>query len=181
MSHVKEGGRELRSPSTLMCKSSGSLAFLFAFFGINLILSFSITELMSSWKGPFVRERDKKIWLVALICLLWVCLEGEKLSCFWRRGAFSTKMKNSFVYVLWFWAKALSDHEGADVLCFWLIQFLFIFRGWYNFSLFIVSFSLWSPCILPVWSWAWTIFLNLFCCCLPHHKKGKKRRKYLLF
>ena len=85
MEHLKKRGRHLANRCPLCGKDEERLdhlllhcpkvynlwALIVTIFGVNWVLPRSINDTLVGWKGPPSRKSLKKVWMSALLCLLW--------------------------------------------------------------------------------------------------------------
>ena len=63
-----------------------------------------------------MRKNAKKIWLAVPIILFWSIWRERNRAVFDEGVPSTQKMKNSFVYTMWFWTSVLSDYQGSHII-----------------------------------------------------------------
>ena len=78
----------------------------------------TVKEVLTSWKGPFVGKRRKKVWKSIPLCIFWTVWKERNRLAF-RGGVLNIqKLKNFFVCNLWSWAKLYLGEESLFLIGF---------------------------------------------------------------
>ncbi|RVW82144.1 hypothetical protein CK203_052488 [Vitis vinifera] len=90
--------------------------------GVQWVFSETVKEVLTSWRGPFVGKKRKKIWKSIPLCIFWTVWKERNRLAF-RGGVLDIqKLKNSFVCSLWSWARLYIGEERMSLIGFleWL-------------------------------------------------------------
>ena len=93
-----------------------------ALFRVHWVFPETVKEVLLSWRSPFVGRKRKKIWYSIPLCIFWMVWKERNRLTF-RGGSLDIqKLKNSFVYNLWSWARVYMGEESSSLLVFleWL-------------------------------------------------------------
>ena len=85
---------------------------------VKWVFSKTVKEVLTTWRGPFVGKKRKKVWKSIPLCIFWtVWKERNKLT--FRGGVLNIqKLKNFFVCNLWSWAKVYLGEESFSLIGF---------------------------------------------------------------
>ena len=95
---------------------------VFALFGAQWVFPETDKEVLFGWRGPFVGKKRKKIWNSIPLCIFWMVWKERNKLAFRGDSLAIQKLKNSFVYNLWSWARVYMREESSLLLGFleWL-------------------------------------------------------------
>ena len=60
------------------------------------------------WQSARVGKKRKRVWLAAPLCLLWMLWNERNRAAFENETPSAFRMKSSFLFTVWFWAKLYS-------------------------------------------------------------------------
>ena len=82
-------------------------------------LSETVKEVLTSWKGPFVGKKRKKVWKSIPLCIFWTVWKERNILAFRGRCVLNIqKLKNFFVCNLWSCAKLYLGEESLSLIGF---------------------------------------------------------------
>ena len=84
----------------------------------------TVNEVLTSWRGPFVGKKRKKIWKSIPLYIFWTVWKERNILTF-RGGVLDIqKLNNSFVCSLWSWARLYIREERLSLIGFleWLVS-----------------------------------------------------------
>ena len=90
--------------------------------GVQWVFPETVKGVLTSWRGPFVGKKRKKIWKSIPLCIFWTVWKERNRLAF-RGGELNIqKLKNSFVCSLWSWARLYIGKERMSLIGFleWL-------------------------------------------------------------
>ena len=90
--------------------------------GVQWVFPETVKGVLTSWRGPFVGKKRKKIWKSIPLCIFWTVWKERNMLAF-RGGELNIqKLKNSFVCSLWSWARLYIGKERMSLIGFleWL-------------------------------------------------------------
>ncbi|RVX23098.1 putative ribonuclease H protein [Vitis vinifera] len=76
----------------------------------------SVKEVLSSWKGSFVGRKRKKVWKSIPLFIFWTIWKERNRLAFKGGVLAFQKLKTSFVYNFWGWAKVYIDMESNSLI-----------------------------------------------------------------
>ena len=86
-----------------------------ALFGVQWVFPETVKEVLLSWRSPFVGEKRKKIWKSIPLYIFWTLWKERNRLAF--RGVIDIqKLKNSFVCILWGWARMYSGERSLSLI-----------------------------------------------------------------
>ncbi|RVW45036.1 putative ribonuclease H protein [Vitis vinifera] len=86
--------------------------------GVQWVFPETVKEVLTSWRGPFVGKKRKKIWKSIPLCIFWTVWKERNRLAF-RGGELNIqKLKNSFVCSLWSWARLYIGKERMSLIGF---------------------------------------------------------------
>ena len=132
MEQLKKRGRHLASRCPLCGKDEESLdhlllhcpkvynlwAFIFMIFGLNWVLPRFIKDTLARWKCSPSRKSLRKVWMAALLCLLWTIWKEINGIVFGDMVLSTQRMKNSLMFALWSWGTANSNVHAMNIIDF---------------------------------------------------------------
>ena len=136
-------------------------------FGAQWVFPETIKEVIISWKDSFVGKKRKRIWRSIPLFIFWTVWKERNRLAF-RGGELAIqKIKYSFVYNMWGWAKLYNGAESRSLIGFleWIASSWGLV-GFIVFWSFVVRHSL--PHILLV-CFAAVAFANI--CVFTYQKK----------
>ena len=68
----------------------------------------TVHQSLLAWQSANVGKKRKRVWLVAPLCLFWTLWNERNRAAFENETSFALKMKSSFLFTLWSWAKLYS-------------------------------------------------------------------------
>ena len=78
----------------------------------------TVKEVLTSWRGPFVGKKRKKVWKSILLCIFWTLWKKRNRLAF-RGGMLNIqKLKNFFACNLWSWVKLYLGEESLSLISF---------------------------------------------------------------
>ena len=82
----------------------------------------TVCQALLAWQGARVGKKRKKIWLAAPLCLFWTVWNERNMAAFDNVIPSAIRMKSSFLFTLWSWAKTFSDDNLSSLVDFltWL-------------------------------------------------------------
>ena len=102
--------------------AKGLWNIILALCGVQWVFPNSVKEVLSSWKGSFVGRKRKEVWKAIPLFIFWnIWKERNRLA--FKEGVLAfQKLKTSFVYIIWGWAKVYIDMESNPLIGFleWL-------------------------------------------------------------
>ena len=81
-----------------------------------------VYNILKVWKGSFVGRKRKKVWKSILLFIFWTIWKERNRLAFKGGVLAFQKLKTSFVYNFWGWAKLYIDMESNSLIGFleWL-------------------------------------------------------------
>ena len=95
---------------------------LFSLFGVTLIMSGSMREMLLGWKGAFVGKRRKKVWQTTPSCLFGTEWKARNRIAFKDDFLSIQNLKYLFLFLLWSETK-FSIENGPSTLV-WFIDWM---------------------------------------------------------
>ena len=85
----------------------------------NWVFLLTVRQSLLAWQSVSVGQKRKRVWLAAPLCLFWTLWNERNRAVFENETPSALRMKSSFLFTLWSWAKLYS----VDNLNY-LIEFL---------------------------------------------------------
>ena len=88
----------------------------------NWVFPLTVRQSLLAWQSASVGKKRKRVWLAAPLCLFWTLWNERNRAAFENETAFAFRMKSSFLFTLWFWAKLYSVDNLSSLVEFltWL-------------------------------------------------------------
>ena len=95
---------------------------VFSLFGVNWVIPLTVRDTLLGWFTSFVDKKREKTWRAAPLCLFWTVWKERNMIVFANEVLSIQKMKNSFVYNLFSWAKSCLEVGPISLVNFvdWL-------------------------------------------------------------
>ena len=102
--------------------AKGLWNIILALCGVQWVFPNSVKEVLSSWGGSFVGRKRKKVWKSIPLFIFWTIWKERNMLAFKGGVLAYQKLKTSFVYIIWGWAKVYIDMELKSLIGFleWL-------------------------------------------------------------
>ena len=91
---------------------------ILALCGVQWVFPNSVKEVLRSWKGSFVGRKRKKVWKSIPLFIFWTIWKERNRLAFKGGVLAIQKLKSSFVYNFWGWAKVYIDMESNSLIGF---------------------------------------------------------------
>ncbi|RVW68652.1 Flowering time control protein FY [Vitis vinifera] len=91
---------------------------ILALCGVQWVFPNSVKEVLSSWKDSFVGRKRKKVWKSIPLFIFWTIWKERNRLAFKGGVLAFQKLKTSFVYNFWGWAKVYIDMESNSLIDF---------------------------------------------------------------
>ncbi|RVW16678.1 LINE-1 reverse transcriptase-like [Vitis vinifera] len=96
--------------------AKGLWDIILALCGVQWVFPNSVKEVLSSWKGSFVGRKRKKVWKSIPLFIFWTIWKERNRLAFKGGVLAFQKLKTSFVYNFWGWAKVYIDMESNSLI-----------------------------------------------------------------
>ena len=82
----------------------------------------TVRQALLAWQSARVGKKRKKIWLAAPLCLFWTVWNERNRAAFDNEIPSAIRMKSSFLFTLWSWAKTFGVDNLSSLVDFltWL-------------------------------------------------------------
>ena len=81
-----------------------------------------VRQALLVWQSASVGKKRKSVWLAAPLCLFWTLWNERNMAAFENEISSAFRMKSSFLFTLWSWAKLYSVDNLSSLVDFltWL-------------------------------------------------------------
>ena len=88
----------------------------------NWVSPLTVRQALLAWQGASVGKKQKRIWMTAPLCLFWTLWNERNRAAFENEIPSAFRMKSSFLFTLWSWAKLYSADNLSSLVDFltWL-------------------------------------------------------------
>ena len=95
---------------------------LLAIVDYNWVFPLTVRQALLAWQSARVGKKRKRIWLAAPLCLFWTVWNERNRAAFDNEIPSAFRMKSSFLFTLWSWAKMFSVDNLSSLVDFltWL-------------------------------------------------------------
>ena len=114
ISEVETGG----SPSSSLCKDSGSLEYTLLPLWCVLDSFLLVKETLLGWHGSFVGKARKKAWQIAHLYIFWTVWKKMNMLAFDNKELSLQRLKNYFVCNFWSWVRVSIDLSPSSLVSF---------------------------------------------------------------
>ena len=105
------------------CSAAKMLWNLFlAIMDYNCVFPLTVRQALLAWQSARVGKKRKSVWLAAPLCLFWTVWNERNRAAFDNEIPSAFRMKSSFLFTLWSWAKLYSGDNLSSLVDFltWL-------------------------------------------------------------
>ena len=105
------------------CSRAKMLWNLFlAIMDYNWVFPLTVRQTLFAWQGANVGKKRKRVWMAAPLCLFWTLWLERNRVAFENKIPSAFRMKSSFLFTLWSWAKLYSADNLSSLVDFltWL-------------------------------------------------------------
>ena len=71
----------------------------------NWVFPLTVCQSLLAWQSASVGKKRKRVWLTASLCLFWMLWNERNRAAFENDTPSALRMKSSFLFTLWSWAK----------------------------------------------------------------------------
>ena len=114
ISEVEMGG----SPSSSLCKDSGSLESTLLPLWCVLDSFLLVKETLLGWHGSFVSKACKKAWQIAHLYIFWTVWKERNMLAFGNKELSLQRLKNYFVCNFCSWVRVSIDLSPSSLVSF---------------------------------------------------------------
>ena len=95
---------------------------LLAIVDYNWVSPLTVCQALLAWQSARVGKKRKSVWLAAPLCLFWTVWNERNRAAFDNEIPSAFRMKSSFLFTLWSWAKMFSGDNLSSLVDFltWL-------------------------------------------------------------
>ena len=91
------------------CSRAKMLWNLFlAIMDYNWVFPLTVRQSLLAWQSDSVGKKRKRVWLATPLCLFWTLWNERNRATFENETPSPLRMKSSFLFTLWLWAKLYS-------------------------------------------------------------------------
>ena len=94
----------------------------------NWVSPLTVRQALLAWQGASIGKKRKIIWIAAPHCLFWTLWNERNRAAFENEKPSAFRMKSSFLFTLWSWAKLYSADNLSSLVDF--LTWLGYRRGW---------------------------------------------------
>ena len=86
------------------------------------VFPLTVRQALLAWQGARGGKKRKSLWVAAPLCLFWTVWNERNRTVFDNETPSAFRMKSSFLFTLWSWAKMFSDDNLSSLVDFltWL-------------------------------------------------------------
>ena len=74
----------------------------------NWVIPLTVRQFLLAWQSANVGKKRKRVWMIASLCLFWTLWKERNRAAFENEAPFAHRMKSTFLFTLWSWAKLYS-------------------------------------------------------------------------
>ena len=95
---------------------------LLAIADYKCVFPLTVRQALLAWQSARVGKKRKSLWVAAPLCLFWTMWNERNRTVFDNETPSAFRMKSSFLFTLWSWAKMFSDDNLSSLVDFltWL-------------------------------------------------------------
>ena len=74
----------------------------------NRVFPLTIRQFLLAWQSANVNKKRKRVWMATPLCLFWTLWKERNMAAFENEVPSAHRMKSTFLFTLWSWAKLYS-------------------------------------------------------------------------
>ena len=74
----------------------------------NGVFPLTVRQFFLAWQSANVGKKRKRVWMAAPLCLFWTLWNERNRAAFENEAPSAHRMKSTFLFTLWSWAKLYS-------------------------------------------------------------------------